>query len=361
MLAFMKQFLLVITAALFIAASCGKKGITPPGPVTPTTPAEDTILHKMIPFKMGAAINVNLMQSNTKYSALVKKEFNSITAENAMKFGSLHPTATTYNWAPADYLINFAKLNNMRVHGHTLIWHQSLPTWVENFVGDSAAWENLAKTHIQTVVGYFKGKVVSWDVVNEAFNDDGTMRNSIWRQKLGEDYIARFFQYAHQADSACLLFYNDYGHEYSSAKRSAISNMLQNFKSRNIPVHGIGMQFHTSISQSESNTTAAITAAKNTGLLVHISELDVSINPGGNQSIVYTSTLGNQQAAKYKSIFKSYSTLVPAAQQFGITQWNLTDADSWIPAHYSRPDWPLPFDRNYNRKPAYAAMIEGVK
>jgi endo-1,4-beta-xylanase len=348
---------LLITMAV---VSCGSKSVTPPPPVTPPVVGADTSLQKLLPFKIGAAVSVGLMQGNSRYNAIVKKEFSSITAENAMKFGGLHPAQNTFNWTDADYLVNFAQINNKRIHGHTLVWHQSLPTWVTNFVGDSTAWENLLKTHIQTVVAHFKGKVTSWDVVNEAFNDDGTMRNSIWRQKLGDDYVARCFQYANQADPDALLFYNEYGHEYSAAKRTAVINMLSAFKTRGIPVHGIGMQFHTNINQTDANITAAISAAAGTGLKVHISELDIALNPGNNTSLVYTLTLGNLQAARYKFIVKAFYG-IPASQQFGITTWNVTDADSWIPGEYNRPDWPLPFDANYQKKPAYNGILEGVK
>ncbi|MGF2410731.1 MAG: endo-1,4-beta-xylanase [Ferruginibacter sp.] len=355
----MKKIFFSIIAISFFIAACSKKSSTGGGAVTPPT-VIDTSMYTMMPFAVGASVNINLMQNNTKYNSVVKKEYNSITAENAMKFGALHPSANTYNWTDADYLINFAQLNNKRVHGHTLIWYTSLPSWVTNFVGDSAAWENLLKTHIQTVVTHFKGKVVSWDVVNEDFEDTGVPRNSIWRQKLGNDYVARCFQYANQADPDALLFYNDYGHEYSAAKRTAIIAMLNDFKARGIPVHGIGMQFHITVGQSDANISAAINTAASTGLKVHISELDIRLNASAVQGLAYTNAMGVQQAARYKYVVKTYKA-IPASQQFGITTWNVGDADSWIPGWQGAPDWPLPFDANYLRKPAYAAIIDGSK
>lgn len=313
-----------------------------------------------MPFPMGAAVSASLLQNNTKYNSVVVKEYNSITPENAMKFGSVHSSQNAFNFTDADYIVNFAQLNNKRIHGHTLIWHQSLPNWVANFAGDSAAWENILKTHIQTVVAHFKGKLLSWDVVNEAFEDNGTLRNSIWLQKLGSDYIARCFKYAHEADPAALLFYNDYGNEYNAAKRIAISNMLSAFKTRGIPVDGIGMQFHTRYNQTDANLAAAIAAAAATGLKVHISELDIALNPDNIQALTLTPTLAEQQSEKYRFIVKTYYSL-PANQQYGITTWNVGDADSWIPGTYKRSDWPLPFDVNYARKPAYYGILAGVK
>jgi endo-1,4-beta-xylanase len=349
-----------VASVILLLSACSKNIDTGGTTVTPPVVAPDTSLQNMVPFPFGASVSASLLRNNVKYNNLAKKEYNSITAENAMKIGSLHPAQNTYNYTDADYIVEFAKQNNKRVHGHTLLWHQSLPSWVTNFVGDSAAWENLMKTHIQTVVTHFKGKVGSWDVVNEAFEDNGSLRNSIWRQKLGDDYVARCFQYAHQADTSALLFYNDYGNEYSSTKRAAIINLLNTFKSRGIPVHGIGLQFHTNYTQSDANISAAINTAAATGLKVHISELDVALNTGNNQALTLTPSLAEQQATKYKFIVKTYNA-IPASQKFGITTWNIGDADSWILRQYNRPDWPLPFDANYLRKPAYYGILEGVK
>ncbi|HEY1113765.1 MAG TPA: endo-1,4-beta-xylanase [Chitinophagaceae bacterium] len=344
---------------LFVAA-CTKSTKEEDTVPVPPKPAVDTSLQKFLPFKVGAAVNINLLKNNYRYSNLVAKEFNSLTAENAMKFSALHPSENTFSWSDADYLVSFAQANNKRIHGHTLLWHQSVPSWVTNFQGDSAAWEALVKTHIQTVVTHFKGKVTSWDVVNEALEDNGTMRNSLWLQKLGPDYIARCFQYAHEADPAALLFYNDYGHEYSATKRTAIINLVTSLKNRGIPVHGIGMQFHTRYTQPDANLAAAINTAAATGLQVHISELDIAVNPENNPSLVFTPALKEQQASKYLFVVRTFNAIT-ANQKFGITTWNVTDADSWVPTHYNRPDWPLPFDANYARKPAYYSMIEGGK
>jgi len=356
----MKKNTVISLVVLMIFAACSKKSSTGGGTITPPVIKPDTVLYTMLPFPIGASVNANLMQSNTKYNGVVKKEFNSITAENAMKFGALHPSQFTYNWTDADYLVSFAQANGKRVHGHTLVWYTSLPSWVTSFAGDSAAWENLLKTHIQTVVAHFKGKVVSWDVVNEDFEDTGIPRNSIWRQKLGNDYVARCFQYAYQADSTALLFYNDYGHEYSAAKRTAIINMVTALKNRGIPIHGIGMQFHTTATQSDANISAAINTAAATGLKVHISELDVRLNAAAVPGLVYTPALGELQASRYLYIVKTYNA-IPANQRFGITTWNVGDADSWIPGWQGAPDWPLPFDGSYLRKPAYYGIINGVK
>ena len=174
---------LLLTTILFIT-SCGDNDERVVAPVMPPVVVIES-LYKEVPFPVGAAVSVSLMKNNSKYSGVVSTEYNSMTAENAMKFKALQPSENTFSWTDADYLVSYAQANNKRIHGHTLNWYNSLPEWVTNFEGDTDAWENLLKNHIQTVVTHFKGKVASWDVVNEAFNDDGTIRNSIWVQKLG--------------------------------------------------------------------------------------------------------------------------------------------------------------------------------
>lgn len=355
----MKRPQLALAMLFLILGSCSKKTAVNTGGTPVVNPPSTTSL-KSLPFLFGAAVNASLLRSNAPYKTLVTTEFSSVTAENAMKFLTIHPSENTYSWTDADEIVSLAKANGMRVHGHTLNWYKSLPTWVSNFQGDTPAWENLLKTHIQTVVGHFKGKVASWDVVNEAFEDNGTYRNSIWVQKLGTDYIARAFEYAHQADPDALLFYNDYGHEYSTAKRTAILNLVNDLKARGVPIHGIGLQMHTRYNQTDANIISAISLAAATGLKVHISELDIALNPDNNKTLTYNSTLAELQSMKYKLIVKTFYA-IPKAQQYGITTWNVTDADSWIPNEYSRPDWPLPFDNKYQRKAAYQGILDGVK
>lgn len=354
---YLKKIMFFVVAA--IISSCAKMDHTSLNMPSSTLP-ETTGSLKDMPFPFGASVSANLLRNNANYKALVVKEFGSITAENAMKFETIHPTENTYSWTDADEIVALAQADGKRLHGHTLNWYKSVPNWVLNYNGNTAAWENLLKTHIQTVVARYKGKVASWDVVNEAFNDDGTYRNSIWVQKLGVEYIGRAFRYAHEADPTALLFYNDYGHEYSATKRTAILNLVNNLKTQGVPIHGIGMQMHTRYNQTDASITAAITSAASTGLKVHISELDIALNPDNDLSLTYTATLADALTAKYRSIVRTYFA-IPKTQQFGITTWNVTDADSWIPTQYARPDWPLPFGKNYERKLAYQGILDGVK
>ncbi|MEI7422139.1 MAG: endo-1,4-beta-xylanase [Bacteroidetes bacterium] len=360
----MKNFLSILITFLifccFIQCNNGTSDIAP----EVKFPVEnyEKKLKEISTFPIGAAMSFSTF-SNSSSLNIVKEEFNSITCENAMKIAATQPTANGFDFSQADSIVAFSLRQGKRIHGHTLIWGNSLPSWVTNFKGDSLAWENLMKTRIQTMVTHFKGKVKSWDVVNEAFNDDGSLRrfalnssqkDNLWCQKLGFDFIARCFQYAHEADPDVMLFYNDYGQEYSSKKNSAIIAMVSEFKRRGIPIHGIGIQMHTNLERPDLDIKNAIQIMASTGLIIHISELDISINKSQTLSQP-TDNLLEQQKQKYKSIAE-YFKLVPSSQRYGITMWGITDATTWI-----SNDWPLLWDKNYGKKPAYSGFSEGLK
>lgn len=359
----MKKYWILMCATMLVTVGCIKGQDNPvfPSPDLVIPIEEGVTLKGELPFPFGMAVSNGLLRTRNAYRETVIRECNSITSENAMKFAQLHPGENTYTFTEADYLVNFAEQNGMRVHGHTLIWHKNPPSWVLNFQGNAAAWDLLLKNHIQTVVGRYKGRIKSWDVVNEAIAENGSLRpESIWFQKLGEDFIEKSFRYAHEADPDALLFYNDYGHEFGPTKRTAIINLVNKLKDKGVPIHGIGLQMHTNSRQSDANLAAAINTASATGLKVHISEIEISMNPDNIQDLTYSAGLAVQQKAKYEHVVKTYNA-IPKNQQFGITTWNVGDSDSWIRGEYNRPDWPLPFDDNYQRKAAYQGILDGVK
>jgi endo-1,4-beta-xylanase len=354
--------ILLLMVSLLISASC-KKSATPTPDATSSTNNNQSFvpitLQSKAKFPMGAAIDPTLLQSNATYRDIIKIEFNSITIENMMKMGNIQPNRGQFSYEKANVIVDYALQNNKRVHGHTLVWHESMPSWVNSFQGDSLAWENLFKTHIQTVVSYYKGKVTSWDVVNEAFNDNGTLRETIWSNRLGKDYVARAFRYAREADPNVLLFYNEYGQEYATAKLNAMIAMAEDFKKRGIPIDGLGLQMHISINTSDVGIQNAIAQSAKTGLKIHISELDIQLNPDNQTINIPTTEMLEKQRLKYRTVVKAYNTL-PASQKHGITQWNVGDADSWVRSYLKRNDFPLPFNINYQRKPAYDGILEGL-
>ena len=370
------KYLILFFAAVILSSSyaCKKPGpvaITPPLPPVVT---DTTTLKGVAAFKIGAAIDVYRLQTDPLYKNTLLNQQSSITIENAVKWPTVHPSQNSFDFSGGDYIADFCIANNKRLHGHCLIWYQANPDWLNKFTGDSLAWENLFKTHIQTVVAHYKGKATSWDVVNEAFHDeDGTLRvqdikaddnfddGCIWARHIGADYIARAFLYAHEADPDALLFYNEYGQEWSDAKIASIINMVNGFKARGIPISGLGLQMHTDINASNDGIAKAIQKLAATSLLIHISELDISVNPSNDQALSYSADLQKKQADKYAFIATQYKTLVPKAQQYGITTWNVGDKDSWIRTYIMHKDWPLLFDDDYAKKSCYFSFRDAVK
>lgn len=317
-------------------------------------------LSDKVDFYFGTAVDLPKLLSIQDYGQIVNNQFNSVTAENIMKPAYLHPTQSTYYWTEADQLADYCIANSKRLHGHTLVWHQQLPDWILNFQGSTADWEDLLKEHIFQIVSHFKGKVSSWDVINEAFNDDGTLRNSIWKQKLGASYIEKAFRCARQADPNAKLFYNDYSLAINPVKRKAVLKFLNSLKSNGTPIDGIGMQMHISNGFPENNDISnAINEIWTNDYLVHISELDISINPLSRQMQTPPEVELKRQADKYLYIFKTYDK-IPEKYKFGITIWGVSDNDSWIRDFYNRNDFPLLFDDNYKPKPAYCKLISNL-
>ena len=212
-----RLFLLFFWAILALGCKDSTVAVQEPEPNNEYTP-----LRSVAPFPVGVALQSNRL-SSAPHSQVVRTVFNSVTAEYEMKMRHMTDPSGNYVWGPTDALVDFAKEYDMQVHGHTLVWHQSTPSWLENFSGTDAEFEDAVEDYITNVVGRYKDDVVSWDVINEAFEDgSGAFRNSVYRRRMGPDYIARLFQYARNADPDVLLFYNDYGTIWDAAKRDTM-------------------------------------------------------------------------------------------------------------------------------------------
>lgn len=314
-------------------------------------------LYTLSNFPIGAAIDMNALESDSVYKSIAIQQFNSITPENIFKADNLHPDPSFFNWTQADSLVAFAEKYNKIVYGHTLIWHQQLPVWMLEYQGNARQWETLMKTHIQTIVSHFKGKVSAWEVVNEAFNEDGTLRNSIWLQKIGPGYIEKAFAFAHEADPDALLFYNDFNLEMNPAKRKSVLTLLNNLRNRGIKVDGIGMQMHISNAYPEPSQIAdALKEVAKYNFKLHVSELDIAVNPL-NKDIQPDKKLLLEQADVLGNLVISYKQ-IPNALQYGITFWGISDKYSWIRYFYNRNDYPLLYDDHFNPKPCYCKLLE---
>ena len=349
----MKKIITLLGIIILFSCSDQKEAVFPCN-------LQDKRLFDCVNFYCGSVVDLNRVRANPDYEKIVKTQFNSVTAENIMKPAFLHPNENTYNWTEADQLADFCKANFKRLHGHTLIWHQQLPQWMLNFQGSKTDWDNMMKEHIFQIVNHFKGKVTSWDVVNEAFNDDGTLRNSIWKKNIGDSYIAKAFQYAHEADPDAKLFYNDYSVVINPIKRKAILNFLNNLRAKGIPVDGVGIQMHIFNGFPENaEISSSMDDIWRNDYLIHISELDISMNPLSQQMQEAPQNELTRQAEKYLYIFNAYGR-IPYKYKFGITIWGIGDSDSWIRYFYNRDDYPLLFDDDYLPKPAFCKLISDL-
>nr|WKN36116.1 endo-1,4-beta-xylanase [Tunicatimonas sp. TK19036] len=321
----------------------------------------ETTLRSAADFPVGVAVIPNRL-NQTEYATVVAREFSSLTAENMMKPQYLWAGERTYDFSRSDSIINFAQAHNMQVHGHTLAWHNMQPRWLRESIDsyDSATLENMLRDYIQAVVTHYQGKVVSWDVVNEAIDPDGNgMRKSVYQQKLGDDYVARCHQYAREADPDVLLFYNDYDVAAKPEKLKAILAMVDDFQQRNIPIDGIGMQMHVGLDLSLENFQYAVDEISRRGLKIHLSEVDIKTNKQGKAKEL-TKEMAQAQQEKMKEIVQVFNSL-PEDNKFAITFWGLRDNDSWLTNHTGSPQWPLLFDRDLQKKPMYQGFLDGLE
>lgn len=338
-----------------LAVACSENAVTE----NPEDTEPYTALRSVAPFPVGVAIQSGRLGS-VRHSQLVRTVFNSITAEYEMKMRHLTSPSGSYIWTNADQLVAFAKEHDMQVHGHALVWHQSTPSWLENFGGTDMEFEDAVKDYIATVVQRYQDDVVSWDVINEAFEDgSGELRNSVFRRRMGPDYIARLFQYTREADPDVLLFYNDYGTIWDAAKRDSMLAMVDDLQARGIPIDGVGLQMHiTYTTPPLSNIVAVMDAVVQRGLKVHISEMDVRVNPQGDLSVL-TDERSQLQKKRVNEIVAAFMDL-PEENQFAITWWGLRDPESWLIDFWGNPEWGLLFDAGYQPKPAYEGFLEAL-
>jgi endo-1,4-beta-xylanase len=312
-------------------------------------------------FPIGVAV-VKERLANELYSGTVKREFSRLGSESNFKFKSLHPTENTYTFEKADAIVAFAQANNMKVHGHTLLWANdgTMPKWIVEHKGGAAEYDKLLKDHITTVLRHFKGKVQSWDVVNEAITSGGVYRDNVWLRKLGEGYLLKAFQYAVQADPSVKFFINDFGQEFGGKKMAKYMQIIDDAKKKGIRIDGMGFQMHTVLRIETKKITDNLARAAAKGLLIHISELDVALKYGMPDRFPLTDALARAQGAKVKEIVKGYMTAVPKNLQFGITTWGVGDKDSYFNKGYANfdHDYPLLFDKDYKAKWAYRGFIE---
>jgi len=309
---------------------------------------------------IGYAANAQLLCNNSAtctsgsdatYRNLAATEFNQVTPENAMKWDTTEPTDNNYQFAQADGIVAHATANGQTVHGHTLVWHSQTPSWVQGL--SAAAMRTAMQDHIATVVGRWANNpaVQSWDVVNEAFNEDGTRRGSFWQNTLGNGYIAEAFQAARAADNNARLCYNDFNIDGLGAKSDAVFNLVSQFRQQGVPIDCVGFQGHLAVQFSFPNQVQQnIQRFVNLGVTVRITELDVRrITNGTAQEIAQRETLQNQYITNY------FNACLAVTGCEGITMWGIDDGHSWIPGTFADQCCGLLWTASYQQKAMYTA------
>lgn len=321
-------------------------------------------------FKLGAALLVNEIENpNGPDAELIKKHFNSLTAGNELKWDATEPAEGQFNFTAADKIVNFALDNGIAMRGHTLIWHSQTPKWVfYDSSGNLASKELLyarMKKHIDTVVGRYKGKIYAWDVVNEVIEPGdqkpGGLRNSLWFQIAGEEFIEKAFIYAHEADPEAKLFINDYN-THDPVKRQFLHDLIQRLKAKGIPIDGVGHQTHIGIEYPRvQELDDMIQAFRDLDIEQQITELDMSIYTNDTEAYeTFPPELQIKQANRYREIFDVFRK--HADQLSAVIFWGKDDLNTWLRTFpVVRNNWPLLFDERLQAKYAYWALVDPAK
>jgi endo-1,4-beta-xylanase len=293
------------------------------------------------------------MPEAAAYIELATREFNLLTPENQLKWDCVHPAFERYDFVPAEGHLQVAARHAMAVHGHALVWHQANPAWLTELRGVPSAMTEALDRHIERVVGHFRSRIAIWDVVNEAFQEDGSWRETLWLQALGRGYVERAFVRARAADPAAVLVYNDYNIEAVCPKSDAAYDLLRALRAAGVPVDAVGMQMHWTIEEELDldSFSANMSRFAALGLRIYLTEMDVRLP-------VPVTELALQRQARLYGAVMDRCLREPACR--AVQFWGLTDRYSWIPGFFGRFDAGLPFDDAGQPKPAYAAVREAL-
>jgi len=336
-------------------------------------------------FRIGAAINETYASGqNSNAVAIIQAQFDSISPENCLKWESVHPGPEWYNFGPADQYVGFGQKNGMFIVGHTLVWHSQTPKWVfQDEQGNPVDRDTLLarmSNHIFAVVGRYRGKIGGWDVVNEALNEDGTLRESPWKKIIGEDYLLKAYQFAHEADPQAELYYNDYSLE-NEPKRGGAVALIKKLQAQGVHIAAVGLQGHYKMDwPTPQQVDETIGAFSKLGIKVTVTELDLDVLPPatGSQAAEVSMNFAlqaklnpyanglpdavqQQLAERYADLFAVF--VKHHAEVGRVTFWGVTDGDSWLnnwPVK-GRTAYPLVFNREGMPKPAFNAIIQASR
>ena len=342
--------------------------------LVPAAAQQDVALKDLMPKGMVVGVAINQRQfdgTDTAAVEIITKQFNQISPENALKFQPTQPAADRYTFEAADRYVQFGLERHMQVVGHNLVWHSQTGAWVfEGADGKPADRDALLarmRDHIRTVVGRYKGKIHGWDVVNEAIEEEGSMRKSPWQVGIGDDYVAKAFEFAHEADPDAELYYNDFNLE-KPAKRAGVIKLVKDLQARKLRIDGIGNQGHWRLdTPTIGEIEMALVELHATGLKVMYTELDINLLPntarGADPAVAnpYVNGLPDdvqqQLARRYADVFRVFLKHSDAVTR--VTFWGLSDADSWL--NRGRMNYPLLWDRQRQPKPAFNAVVDVLR
>lgn len=328
-------------------------------------------------FLIGTALGIeHILEKNATADKLIKEQFNSISPENIMKSEIIHPKWKEYNFSLADKYVSYGQKNNLHLVGHTLIWHSQLPKFVQK-IQNADSLKMFMEEHIKTVAGRYSGKIKSWDVVNEALNEDGTLRQSVFYKLLGENYIKEAFDLAAKADPTADLYYNDYNIEQPAKRKGAIE-LIKKLQASGTKINGVGIQGHWSINSNNlKDIEDAINEFSALGIKVAFTELDYTVLPNPwdlkgadvNQNFeedpkmnLYKNALPDSVSTKLAERYSDlFSLLLKHKNNISrVTFWGVNDGHSWLNGWpiKNRTNYPLLFDRKYQAKKAYYSVIQ---
>lgn len=309
------------------------------------------VLNRNESVQLGAAVAAEPLHRDPQYRETLRREFTSVTPENAMKWDALQPERGVYDFQDADAIVGFAAANGLEVRGHTLVWHRALPSWLEEGQFDREELITILRDHVMTVVGRYRGRVTNWDVVNEAIADDGLLRDTLWLRGIGPEYIAMAFRWAHEADPQARLYYNDYGGEGLGPKSDAIYGLVQDLIAEKVPIHGVGLQMHVSLGYFPEPQQVAENMARlgDLGVRAQITEMDLRIHDG-------TGSLDERLDAQAHVYGAMASVCQRSTACTELTTWGVSDRYTWVQEQRPSLAAPLLFDAAYRPKPAYDAV-----
>lgn len=304
--------------------------------------------------KIGTAVNggwTSTALADAGYVNVLNAQFSSVTPENQMKWGVIHPSATAYNFGPADDVVNRAISNGQVVRGHTLVWHGANPAWLTGTAYSCSEMKGILKSHIDTVVGRYKGKIQQWDVANEIFDYSGVLRQeNPFIKACGVSIVADAFRWAHSADPAAILFFNDYNVEGVNTKSTAYYNLTKELLAQGVPVQGFGMQTHMTFTQDLSGLESNMRRFDALGLQTAITEMDVAIT-------TTTTATADQLAGQASTYQAALKACINVAGCTSFTVWGFTDKYSWLPQTWTDKNYGLIYTADYAVKPAYGALL----